>query len=361
MIDSRLFERCPGSRDSASRAWVGVGLAPRGCIAAGLAFSLAASAAANSPAAPPAPAAAWALVATLAGPAGQSRWDADLDGDGVADTVVSYRLIGGGTALVETLFPGTGHEMETIHHLDRRSDGTRLLCTHYCGAGNQPRLMMSAGNLAPEPGSPPTLVYTFLDATNLPDRNAVHMNGVAFTFHGSDRVDAAWTVSNQGVTGPHVTFAMTRRADAENRGHSATKEATMTDTTQADAKAASAADEQAVIESLPKFAILMLEDDDAWAKLRQAERDALLDRYGTFVRGLAEQGRFIWGTPLGRETVLLAGPPGSMSRSAIAPSKDVLTGIFVIRAKDLAEAESIARECPALLHGERVLVRPATH
>ncbi|MGA1517030.1 MAG: YciI family protein, partial [Phycisphaerales bacterium] len=56
-----------------------------------------------------------------------------------------------------------------------------------------------------------------------------------------------------------------------------------------------------------------------------------------------------------------AGPPGSTSRSEIAPRKDVLTGIFVIRAKDLAEAESIARECPALLHGERVLVRPASH
>ena len=336
-----------------------------GTLRSGLVLSIAVGAGAIATplvAAPPDPDAAWSLVRTLAGPDGTSRWDADLDGDGVSDTVVSYRLIGGGTALVETLFPGTNHEMETIHHLDRREHDTRLLCTHYCGAGNQPRLMLTGGDLAPDDGTPPRLVYTFLDATNLPDPDAVHMNGVTFTFHSPDRVDAAWTVSSQGVTGPHVTFAMTRRADAANRGHSATKEATMTDTTtQADAKAASAADEQAVIDSLPKFAILMLEDDDAWAKLPQTERDALLARYTAFVQGLAEQGRFVWGTPLGRETVLLAGPPGSISRSSISPRRDVLTGIFVIRAKDLAEAEAIARECPALLHGERVLVRPATH
>ena len=350
----------PGSRRSSLQGLAISSLAR--VLAIGIGLGTTAAVADPPPDATPEPAAAWSFLETLAGPGGTSQWDADLDGDGAADTVVSYRLIGGGTALVETLFPGTSHEMETIHHLDRRERGTRLLCTHYCGAGNQPRLMLTGGDVAPDDGTPPRLVYTFLDATNLPDPDAVHMNGVTFTFHDPDRIDAAWTVSSRGVTGPHVTFAMTRRADVANGEHRSTKEATMTDTTTpADAKTSQAADEPAAIESLPKFAILMLEDDDAWARLPEAERASLLERYTDFVCGLAEQGRFVWGTPLGRETVLLAGPPGSISRSSIAPRKDVLTGIFVIRAKDLAEAESIARECPALLHGERVLVRPATH
>lgn len=337
---------------------------PRRLAATGVALSLSISvgstaiaAAADGPTPPPDPAAAWSLVETLAGPGGTSRWDADLDGDGVADTVVSYRLIGGGSALVETLFPGTAHEMETVHHLDRRASDARLLCTHYCGAGIQPRLMLTGGDLAPELGSPPTLTYTFLDATNLPDPDAVHMNGVTFTFHAPDRVDAAWTASSRGVTGPHATFAMTRRIDATVPEDGVMKEDAMAESDQTTANPS----EDSAIEALPKFAILMLEDDDAWAKLPEQERGALMERYVAFVQGLAKQGRFVWGTPLGRETVLLAGPPGSTSRSSISPRRDVLTGIFVIRAKDLAEAEAIARECPALLHGERVLVRPATH
>ena len=105
----------------------------------------------------------------------------------------------------------------------------------------------------------------------------------------------------------------------------------------------------------------MLEDDDAWAGLAESERAALMEKYTAYVRGLIDRGRFVWGTPLGRETVLLDGPPESTSRTMITPRKDVLTGVFVIRAKDLAEAEAIARERPALLHGERVQVRPATH
>jgi hypothetical protein len=339
----------PSDPTSPSRRWVFPALAAA-LVALGLGPP-------SSAASPPEAVSAWAILRTLAGPEGVATWDADLDGDGAPDTAVTYRLIGGGTALVETLFPGTGHEMETIHHLDRRGDDTRLLCTHYCGAGNQPRLVLTGGDLAPENGSPPTLVYTFLDATNLPDPDAVHMNGVTFTFRRPDRVDAAWTVSNEGVTGPHATFAMTRRA-AAGSDEPSNEEPAMTTT---DAKSGTAPSDDAAIESLPTFAILMLEDDDAWATLPPSERDALLAKYGAFVQELAAQGRFVWGTPLGRETVLLAGPPGSTSRSEIAPRKGVLTGIFVIRAKDLAEAESIARECPALLHGERVLVRPASH
>ncbi len=310
---------------------------------------------ADAAAAPLDPVAAWSLLGGLAGPTGASDWDADLDGDGSPDTVVSYRLIGGGSALVETLFAGDPHEMETIHHLDRGPDSTRLLCTHYCGAGNQPRLVATSGRLAASPEAPRSITYSFLDATNLPDRGAVHMNGVTFTFHGPDRVDATWTASRDGVTGPHATFAMSRRAPADAVANTTTEESTMSD------EPTAAEPEAAAAEPLSPFAILMLEDDDAWAGLAESERAALMEKYTAYVRGLIDRGRFVWGTPLGRETVLLDGPPESTSRTMITPRKDVLTGVFVIRAKDLAEAEAIARECPALLHGERVQVRPATH
>ena len=53
------------------------------------------------------------------------------------DQVVStYRVTAAGSAVMEVLFPGTDHEMVTVYH----QDGDDLILTHYCAAGNQPRM-----------------------------------------------------------------------------------------------------------------------------------------------------------------------------------------------------------------------------
>ena len=51
--------------------------------------------------------------------------------------------------------------MITMFHMD----GSRLLMTHYRGAGNQPRM---TGTLSPDGKS---VTFDFLDATNLSPRN----------------------------------------------------------------------------------------------------------------------------------------------------------------------------------------------
>jgi hypothetical protein len=48
----------------------------------------------------------------------------------------SIRLTSGGHTVQETLFPGSGHEMVTMYHLN----GADLVLRHYCSLGNQPRL-----------------------------------------------------------------------------------------------------------------------------------------------------------------------------------------------------------------------------
>src|SRR5436305_10042303 len=68
---------------------------------------------------------------------------------------VSYRVTSGGSALMSEI---KGKEdMITMFHLD----GDRLMMTHYCGAGNQPRMKAEA---SPD-GK--TIPFEFLDATNL--------------------------------------------------------------------------------------------------------------------------------------------------------------------------------------------------
>jgi hypothetical protein len=56
-------------------------------------------------------------------------------------TVLVYKVVGGGKSVVETCFPGTEMEMVSVYH----QDGNELLVTHYCCAGNQPRLKAVAG------------------------------------------------------------------------------------------------------------------------------------------------------------------------------------------------------------------------
>jgi hypothetical protein len=54
-----------------------------------------------------------------------------------SDVVVTYKVTGGRSAVVETLFPGTPSEMTTVYHDD--PDG-KLVMTHYCNARNQPKM-----------------------------------------------------------------------------------------------------------------------------------------------------------------------------------------------------------------------------
>lgn len=59
--------------------------------------------------------------------------------DGTNAVVVTYTISGAGSAVVETLFPGTSMEMTTVYHDDSQG---RLRAEHYCTAANQPRLRL---------------------------------------------------------------------------------------------------------------------------------------------------------------------------------------------------------------------------
>ena len=79
---------------------------------------------------------------------GRSGWDEGAD-KGAGEVTVIYKVTAAGSAVQETLFPGTPHEMVTMYHMD----GADLMLTHYCAAGNQPRMKLEPsadpGGLSP--------------------------------------------------------------------------------------------------------------------------------------------------------------------------------------------------------------------
>jgi hypothetical protein len=97
----------------------------------------------------------------------------------------NYRITSNGSAVMSEII---GHDdMITMFHLD----GDRLLMTHYCGAGNQPRMKASA---SPD-GK--TITFDFIDATNLASPQDGHMHHVVYIIDG-DRLLEDWYFLKDG-------------------------------------------------------------------------------------------------------------------------------------------------------------------
>jgi pectate lyase len=131
---------------------------------------------------------------TLAG-----NWEGTAGG---ATSKVSYRVISNGSVIEETMKNGTEDTMVTIYHLD----GDRLMVTHYCGAGNQPRMVAT-----PDPKSPNVVAFKFLDATNLSSTQEGHMRDLVLTMVDKDHITQQWTWHAQNKEEKMELFKFTRK------------------------------------------------------------------------------------------------------------------------------------------------------
>ena len=98
---------------------------------------------------------------------------------------LTYEVIAAGSALTERCeMTHDGHPctMLTVYHLD----GARLLLTHYCMAGNQPR--MEARSV-----SDAEIDFEMVDATGLDTPDEGHMARAVWHFDGPDRFTTEWT------------------------------------------------------------------------------------------------------------------------------------------------------------------------
>jgi hypothetical protein len=103
---------------------------------------------------------------------------------------VRFRTIAGGSAVVESSFDAhPGETMLTIFAMD----GERFRLTHYCVAGNQPRLEATAV----EDGGR-SVTFTFVDGGNLPSREKGHMDKAVFRFEDDNHVITRWTWYQEG-------------------------------------------------------------------------------------------------------------------------------------------------------------------
>lgn len=116
-------------------------------------------------------------------------------------TTVTYRLTGGGTAVMETLFGGTAHEMVTVY----RMNGPDLMLTQYCATGTQPRMKCVT---AFDGG---TLKFDFLDGTNVAPEKDAHMHAGWITFVDADHIRSGWTMYEGGKASGEAKVDLARQ------------------------------------------------------------------------------------------------------------------------------------------------------
>jgi hypothetical protein len=117
------------------------------------------------------------------------------------DVHVQFKVTAGGSAVVETEFPGTDHEMVTII----TQDGADLALTHYCVLGNQPHMKADGRGLADK------IAFQFAGIGNANPNKDTFMHDVTYTFVDKDTLKAEWTHCHEGKVHGKVVIELKRK------------------------------------------------------------------------------------------------------------------------------------------------------
>jgi hypothetical protein len=112
---------------------------------------------------------------------------------------VVFKPTSGGSAVMESMFPGSNEEMINMF----TEDGQSVLMTHYCRMGNQPRMRLASADNG-------VLRFEFLDGGNLKSRNDAHMDSVEMTIQG-DLLTEKWGMYQDGKNTGYHTFEFKRQ------------------------------------------------------------------------------------------------------------------------------------------------------
>ncbi|MFY9843467.1 MAG: hypothetical protein WA718_08380 [Terriglobales bacterium] len=99
---------------------------------------------------------------------------------------VTFRMTAGGSALMSEIHGHGPENMVTMFHMD----GDRLVMTHYCGAGNQPRMKIVSSDAK-------SVSFEFFDGTNIGPGDG-HMQRATFTEPDANHQVEEWVFLDHG-------------------------------------------------------------------------------------------------------------------------------------------------------------------
>ena len=122
------------------------------------------------------------------------------DGHGTASRTVFQSSISR-TVVMEMLTPSGMPPMMTLYSLD----GNGVALVHYCPTNNQPRM-----KAIPGAGALTELVFSFIEAGNLPTAETGHEHKLVLHFEDEDHITETWTWHESGQDHDHI-FHFTRK------------------------------------------------------------------------------------------------------------------------------------------------------
>jgi hypothetical protein len=138
--------------------------------------------------------AAFSKIKSLAGTWKGTGAEGSSSGEAI---VVKYRVVAGGSAVEETIAPGSSHEMVTMFYMD----GPALKLTHYCVMKNQPRMKL----VSSESG----LKFEFEGGSNC-SADGMYMGNAVFNLVSKDHLKARWGMISSGKETGHVEMDLKR-------------------------------------------------------------------------------------------------------------------------------------------------------
>ena len=121
--------------------------------------------------------------------------------DGTSSTV-TYAVVSNGSVVMETISHTAEANMVTMYTLD----GDRILMTHYCGIGNQPRMRATVPS-----GEVNELKFKFVDGGNM-KKNDMHMHALHMKFIDDSHLEATWSLYDKGKLKDDHAFSLTKKS-----------------------------------------------------------------------------------------------------------------------------------------------------
>lgn len=122
-------------------------------------------------------------------------------------TTISYKVTAAGSAVQETMFGGTDHEMITMYYIE----GKDLAMTHYCMLQNRPKMRSEAQT------KPDKIVFKCHEKDNAGIEAEDHMHQATITFVDADHLKAEWVLYKDGKPDSTHVFEFARKSPRTTR------------------------------------------------------------------------------------------------------------------------------------------------